>query len=133
VGCIWYLCVGMCGYFVCVDICRYVLVCATTPQTFKSTAAGIMRCPSGTVVKNLLANAGDTRRGFNPWVMATHSSILAWRIPWTEEPGSLLSIDLQCRTGLSMPHHAVRMRSNTLMPLFFLQSLGYSAFNILSR
>ena len=22
--------------------------------------------------------------------MATHSSILAWRIPWTEEPGELL-------------------------------------------
>jgi len=24
--------------------------------------------------------------------MATHSSILAWRVPWTEEPGRLLSI-----------------------------------------
>ena len=24
--------------------------------------------------------------------MATHSSILAWRIPWKEEPGSLLSM-----------------------------------------
>ena len=24
--------------------------------------------------------------------MTTHSSILAWRIPWTEEPGGLLSI-----------------------------------------
>ena len=24
--------------------------------------------------------------------MATHSSILAWRIPWTEEPGGLLSM-----------------------------------------
>ena len=24
--------------------------------------------------------------------MATHSSILAWRIPWTEEPGGLWSI-----------------------------------------
>ena len=27
--------------------------------------------------------------------MATHSSILAWRIPWMEEPGRLLSIGLQ--------------------------------------
>ena len=26
---------------------------------------------------------------------ATHSSILAWRIPWTEEPGRLQSIGLQ--------------------------------------
>ena len=25
-------------------------------------------------------------------MMATHSSILAWRIPWTEEPGGLLSM-----------------------------------------
>ena len=37
------------------------------------------------------------RPGFDPWVgkilleveMATHSSILAWRIPWTEDPGRL--------------------------------------------
>ena len=27
--------------------------------------------------------------------MATHSSIRAWRIPWTEGPGGLLSIGLQ--------------------------------------
>ena len=27
--------------------------------------------------------------------METHSSILAWRIPWTEEPGRLQSIGLQ--------------------------------------
>ena len=31
--------------------------------------------------------------------MATHSSILAWRIPWTEEPGGLQSMG--CR-GLDM-------------------------------
>ena len=46
-------------------------------------------------VKNLPANAGDTRyEGSIPVLgrcpekeMATHSSILAWRISWTEEPG----------------------------------------------
>ena len=27
--------------------------------------------------------------------MTTHSSILAWRVPWTEEPGGLQSIGLQ--------------------------------------
>ena len=27
--------------------------------------------------------------------MATHSSILAWKIPWTEEPGGLQSMRLQ--------------------------------------
>ena len=49
------------------------------------------------VVKNLPANAGDIRdSGLIPELgrsleegMATHSSILAWRIPWIEEPGRL--------------------------------------------
>ena len=48
------------------------------------------------------------RRGFDPWVgtilleegMATHSSILAWRVPRAEEPGGLQSIGLQ-RAGLN--------------------------------
>ena len=47
------------------------------------------------VVKNSPAKAG--RHWFTPWVgiiplqegMATHSGILAWRIPWIEEPGWL--------------------------------------------
>ena len=30
--------------------------------------------------------------------MATHSSILAWRIPWTEEPGGLQSLGSQSQT-----------------------------------
>ena len=33
--------------------------------------------------------------------MATHSSIPAWRIPWTEEPGELESIGSQSQTQLS--------------------------------
>ena len=41
--------------------------------------------------------------------MATHSCILAWRIPWTEEPGRLQSMGLQ-RVGHDLvtkphPHH----------------------------
>ena len=32
--------------------------------------------------------------------MATHSSILAWRIPWTEEPGRLQAMGSQSRTQL---------------------------------
>ena len=30
--------------------------------------------------------------------MATHSSILAWKIPWTEEPGRLQSMGSQSQT-----------------------------------
>ena len=33
--------------------------------------------------------------------MATYSSILAWRIPWAEEPGGLQSPGLQSETRLS--------------------------------
>ena len=55
------------------------------------------------VVKNLPANTGDIRDvGSIPGLgrfpeegVATHSSILVWRIPWTEEPGGLQSIELQ--------------------------------------
>ena len=55
------------------------------------------------VVKNPPTNAGDIRdmglilgqedpleKG-----MVTHFSILAWRIPWTEDPGGLQSVGLQ--------------------------------------
>ena len=41
----------------------------------------------------------ETRVGFLGWEvtlekeMATYSSILAWRIPWREEPGGLRSLD----------------------------------------
>ena len=33
--------------------------------------------------------------------MATHSSIPAWRIPWTEEPGGLQSMEFKSQTELS--------------------------------
>ena len=33
--------------------------------------------------------------------MATHSGTLAWKIPWTEEPGRLQSMGLLSRTQLS--------------------------------
>ena len=52
------------------------------------------------VIKNLPAYAGD--RGLIPGSgrslekeIATHSSILAWEIPWTEEPGGLQSVGSQ--------------------------------------
>ena len=52
--------------------------------------------PGGSVVKNMLAKQETEVQ--SPGVkdilekeMATHSSILAWEIPWTEEPGRLLS------------------------------------------
>ena len=73
------------------------------------------------MVKNLPANAGDIEIQVRSLGqedaleegMATHSSILAWRIPWTEEPGGLWSIgshraghdqnDLACRELFVIP------------------------------
>ena len=54
------------------------------------------------MVKNLPANAGYVRdAGSIPELgrtveedMAIHSSILAWKTPWTAEPGGLQSIGL---------------------------------------
>ena len=34
--------------------------------------------------------------------MATHSRVLAWRIPWTEEPSGLQSIELDLATQLTL-------------------------------
>ena len=46
--------------------------------------------------------------------MATHSSILAWRIPWTEEPGGLQSIGLQSQTQLKrLSMHALEKEMAT--------------------
>ena len=54
---------------------------------------------SGSVVKNLLTvqESQETRVRSPGWEdpleegMATHTSILAWKIPWTKEPGRLRS------------------------------------------
>ena len=56
------------------------------------------------VVKNQPANAGDVRLEKG---MTTHSSILAWRIPWTDEPGRLQSI------GSRRVRHKKRLSART--------------------
>ena len=45
--------------------------------------------------------------------MATHPSILAWRIPWTEEPGGLQSIESQ------------KVRHDLVTFFFTLETKGY--------
>ena len=57
------------------------------------------------LVKNLPVNAGDARESdsISNWEdpleeeMATHSSILAWEIPWTEELGGLQRSPWGCK------------------------------------
>ena len=50
--------------------------------------------------------------------MATHSSILAWKIPWTEEPGGLQSIRSQ-RVG-----HVLVTKQQQTIHIFVLLCLG---------
>ena len=56
--------------------------------------------PGGASGKESVCQCRRHRRGgFDPWApeekMATHSSILTWRIPWTEKPSGLQSIASQ--------------------------------------
>ena len=59
--------------------------------------------PGGSDGKETACNAGSPGRSLDledplEKEMAAHSSILAWRIPWTEKPGKLQSMRLR-RTG----------------------------------
>ena len=58
--------------------------------------------------------------------MVTHSSILAWRIPWTEEPGALYSP--RCRKDLDMTERQTNT-GNLLFPYsrYYLQMLRLSS------
>ena len=57
--------------------------------------------PGGSDGKASAHNVGETQVQSLDWEdplekeMATHSSILAWKIPWTEDPGRLQSMGLQ--------------------------------------
>ena len=83
---------------------RYIYITAITfiphkeMQELKSLMAAV-------VVKNLPAKAGGVTLilGLGRSLekeMATHSSILAWEIPWTEEPGGLVHRVAKSRTRL---------------------------------
>ena len=73
--------------------------------------------PGGVVVKNPPADAGDA--GSIPGSgrslereMATHSSILAWRIPWTEDPGEGLQSLWLLRAGHDWAHRHAGFRGS---------------------
>ena len=68
--------------------------------------------------------AGDL--GFDPWSgsilekgMIMHSSILAWRIPWTKEPGGLQSMELHSWAQLGKRHFILLIRQwNTIFYIY---------------
>ena len=74
--------------------------------------------PSGSGVKNVPARVGDTGRSLGredplEKEMAAPSSILGWRIPWTEEPGGYSSTGSQRvghnRATKQQSHHHQRL------------------------
>ena len=95
------------------------------------------------MVKNPLASAGDAgdRVGFDPWVekiplekeMATHSSILAWRIPWTKESGSpqsrkeldMIEVSVHTHGKLLTTAHDLRLLPGSSVKLDILKSYGF--------
>ena len=74
---------------------------STTQADAPDIPGGPQNFPGGSDDKESACSAGDpgliSGRGIFPWrrEWLTHSSILAWRIPWTEEPGRLQPMGLQ--------------------------------------
>ena len=67
---------------------------------FAPTQGASLGFPGGPISKELACNDGDRLQSLGWEVpleeeMATHSSIPAWRVPWTEEPGRLQSMGSQ--------------------------------------
>ena len=73
------------------------MLCAHISRAFPGDASGklsIYQCKRCRGQEDLLEEA-----------IATHSSVLAWKIPWTEEPGGLPSMGSQSWTWLTMHVH----------------------------
>ena len=82
-------------------------LCARNEKKMKKKASHWRKCyfigPFSQVSDGKESACQRKRWRFDPWIrkirlereMATHSSLLAWRIPWTEEPDGLQSIGSQ--------------------------------------
>ena len=85
---------------------------------------------SSSVGQESACNAGDlgliSGLGRSPGGDATHSSTLAWRIPWTEEPGGLQSMGSQrvrhdCTTNFQLSFSTAGLPGNSYSPFKLLQ------------
>ena len=61
--------------------------------------------------------------------VSTHSSILAWRLPWTDEPGGLQSMGLHSRTRLKRLRRHAHTHTHTHSGLCYTWSYGNSNYN----
>ena len=68
--------------------------------------------------------------------MATHSSLLAWRIPWTEEPGGLQSMGVTKSQTLLSAHAHTHAHFNVYTPFLLAQipcSIKYGNIIIINK
>ena len=68
----------------------------------------LISLPHDTSIMGSLGPLVPSSRSFKEKEMAAHSSILTWRIPWTEEPGgpqSMVLQELDLTYQLNRPHH----------------------------
>ena len=82
----------------------------------------VLGFPGGSVIRNLHAmqeTQVQSQGREDPLVkgMATHSSILDWRIPWTEEPGRLQSMRSQRDKDVILNTHQADLRCKVLQQL----------------
>ena len=102
---------------------------------FYDYARSLSSFPGGSMVKNLPSQARDagdsgsipgSGRGIpSEEEMATHSRILAWKIPWTEEPHGLLSMGLQkVKHDWATEHAHTGLRCCSELGLLYLRCKG---------
>ena len=100
-------------------------------RLFQSQLKKILGFPGGADGKESACQCKRHRRvGFDPWVgkipqekgMATHSSTLAWKILWAQEPGGLQSIGL--RTVRHTEHNNTRQQQCSLKLLISVRRKG---------
>ena len=90
------------------DYLTVIYLSNATSKMIRFPVNGFSGVLGGSDSKESVCNAGDLCwEGSLGWEdpleegMATHSIILAWKIPWTEEPGELQTTRSQQSTGLS--------------------------------
>ena len=74
--------------WVCVHVCASM--CVITLEIYSSSKFQVYNILLLTIVAMIPGQEDPLKKE-----IATHSSIRAWRIPWTEEPGGLWSIGVQ--------------------------------------
>ena len=70
------------------------------------------------------------RLGFDPWVgkipwrgMATHSSTIAWKIPWMEEPGRLHGVHGVAESQTQLSDFTFTFINSTINPIIIFKLL----------